>query len=167
MSHRVESLATQSQTVSKILQEYFIPEANFTQFIHIMKNIFTHHAAKVINISIRHIPGDSESFLSYAPHNCFAFVCYIALENRPDAHAQALIWTRKLIDASIALQGKYYLPYHQFASPEQCMAAYPHYADLWVVKQKYDPTNHFQNSLINACNQALIADHSFLKSRPE
>lgn len=150
MSHSVKSLATNSHKVSKILQEYFIPIKHFNAFVNAMKAIFTRYGVKVINISIRHVPKNSESLLSYATEDCFAFVCYIALDNTPESHAQVGIWTREIIDAALAFQGTYYLPYHRFASPEQCIAAYPRCSEFLAVKKKYDPTGKFQNSLISS-----------------
>ncbi len=147
MSYSVNSLTPGSAKVTKILQEYFIPIKKFNFFLRAMKRIFIKNDVRVINISIRHVPKNTESVMSYAPKESFAFVCYIAIDNTPEGHQWAQKWTQKLINAASRANGTYYLPYHLFAEPKQFMKAYPFYPTFLAIKKKYDPQNKFQNSL--------------------
>ena len=147
MSYTVDSLAPSTEKTAKILQEYFIPIEKFNTFTSYLKEIFTHNQVKVLNVSIRHAPQETESFLSYAPKESFAFVCYISIENSTKGHKKTALWTQKLIDAALSLNGSYYLPYHLFARPDQYLKAYPHYGQFLSVKKTYDPQGKFKNSL--------------------
>ena len=147
MSYEVGSLAPSTEKTSKILQEYFIPIHAFSAFLSTLKKVFIHNQVKVLNISIRHVQQDKESFLSYAPKESFAFVCYISIDNNKKGHEKAALWTQEIIDAALSCEGTYYLPYHLFARPDQYLKAYPRYKELMVVKQKYDPEAKFKNSL--------------------
>lgn len=154
MSRSVKIFDTHAQGTSKILQEYFIPVQHFEKFADAMRAIVKHHSVKVLNISIRSVPRNAESFLSYAPQNCFAFVCYISMDNNPAGHAHTKVWTQKLIDAALSLQGTYYLPYHLFATRAQLLKAYPRWHEFFATKQLYDPNNKFNNTLLSFCQKA-------------
>ncbi len=149
MSYPVALLDTPAHGTSKILQEYFVPVEHFEKFVDALRSVFKEHNVKALNVSIRYVPRTMESVLSYAAQHSFAFVCYVVIDNNPRGHAYAQQWTRKLIDAVLALQGTYYLPYHLFASSDQCIKAYPRYFELRAIKNKYDPAGRFNNSLIS------------------
>ena len=53
--------------------------------------------------------------------------------------------TREMIDASLSLGGKYYLPYRLHATREQFQRAYPQAGKFFELKRKYDPDELFQN----------------------
>lgn len=147
MSHSVSSLAENSKNRTKILQEYFIPVDAFNDFVTSMKLIIQKHQVKVLNISIRYVPKNNESILTYAKEDCFAFVYYIAVDKITENYEQVRVWTQKLIQAALDCNGTYYLPYHLFASQEQFEQSYPSYLQLLDIKKEYDPDNKFQNSL--------------------
>ena len=156
MSESVKFLAPSTMKVSKILQEYFVPIHEFDNFVHLIRNIILQHQIKILNISIRYVPKNCESILSYAQKDCFAFVCYIAIDNSQEGHKHTRMWTQKLIDAALKVGGTYYLPYHILASPDQIKLSYPSYPDFIAIKQKYDPMNIFQNSLTRAYQEHYI-----------
>ena len=99
-----------------------------------------------MNVTIRNILVDEDTFLRYADRDLFALVM---LFNQPrtaaaDDRLQAL--SRELIDAALACGGRYYLPYRLHASPEQFRAAYPQAEEFFRLKRQYDPEELFQNS---------------------
>lgn len=153
MNYTVKSLATRTLRTTKILQEYFIPVRHFTHFVNGFKKIIQEHDIKILNLSIRHVPRHNESILTYAPQDCFAFVCYISIKNNPQGHEQTQIWTEKVIDLALSLRGTYYLPYHLFATQDQFKRAYPRYNELLQVKRRYDPLGKFQNKLLESFTQ--------------
>lgn len=164
MSESVNNLAPSDQYVSKILQEYFIPVQQFQNFVDALKKIIAQNHIKILNISIRYVPKNNESILTYASEDSFAFVCYIAINNTKQGHEETRLWTQALINAAINVGGTYYLPYHLFALPDQFIKSYPNYPTFLAIKQKYDPTNIFQNSLTQACEkyykQSLSINHA-------
>ena len=147
MSESVNFLAPSTTKVSKILQEYFVPVDQFDTFVNSVRTIALQHQIKILNLSIRHVPKNNGSILSYAPQDSFAFVFYIATDNNENGHEHISTWTNELIDAALKIGGTYYLPYHILASPDQFKQAYPRYLEFVACKQKYDPLNKFQNSL--------------------
>lgn len=156
MSDSVKFLAPSTEKVSKILQEYFVPMHEFDRFMDAIRKIVVDHQVKVLNISIRHVPKNCESILSYAQKDSFAFVFYIAIDNSSDGHASTRVWTQKLIDAALHVGGTYYLPYHILALPHQIKLSYPRYPEFIAIKQKYDPSNIFQNSLTRAYQEYCL-----------
>ena len=155
MSHAVEDLASHWSYASKILQEYFVPIEHFDAFVRDMTHIIQTNNVKMLNISIRYVPQNTENFLTYAHTDCFAFVCYIFLFRTEYDIAKTQEWTQQLIDAALKYNGTYYLPYHRFARPDQMLKGYPRCNEFFNVKSCYDPYNKFQNNLLSDFKEAL------------
>jgi len=130
-----------------VLQEYFIPVENFDSFLPKMRKIFQQHDVDVVNISIRHALPDSESYLSWARSEVFAFVVYHSQGTTEADRAEVGDWTREMIDAILSEGGSYYLPYQPHATTAQFRAAYPDSDKYFAVKRSVDPQNRFQNKL--------------------
>jgi FAD/FMN-containing dehydrogenase len=142
-----------------LLQEYFIPVANFVPFARAMARILKAHAtearkaglsgqhANVLNISIRHSPADGTTLMPWAPVEVFSFVLYY--KQRVNAHAAELVasWTQELIDAALAHRGRYYLPYRLDATRRQFARAYPEATRFAELKRRVDPQNRLRNLL--------------------
>ena len=62
-----------------------------------------------------------------------------------EADTQMEAPTRELIDAALALEGTYYLPYRLHATPAQFLKAYPGAARFFERKRHHDPDGLFQN----------------------
>lgn len=149
MSSSVQSLEPLVRfPTTSVLQEYFVPTDQLLPFINTMRMYAAHYDINIINISIRYIPQNTESMLAYAKQECFSLVFYINIVNTQAGLDEAQIWTRKLIDLALRLQGSYYLPYQLFGTLTQVKAAYPKWDDFIALKQLYDPTNKFSNSLL-------------------
>jgi FAD/FMN-containing dehydrogenase len=130
-----------------VLQEYFVPVAQFNAFVPAMTRIFQQHKVNVINISIRHAHADPGSTLAWAPTEVFCFVVYYKQDTDEAAKEKVGQWTRELIDAAIAHGGSYYLPYQLHATQTQFLKAYPHAPEFFELKKKIDPQNKFRNKL--------------------
>ncbi len=130
-----------------VLQEYFVPVENFEAFTAQMREIFTSHKVNVLNVSIRHAKPDDGSLLAWARQEVFAFVVYYKQATTDVEKNKVAVWTRALIDAAIAVQGTYYLPYQVHATQQQFNAAYPGTAQLFALKATLDPTYKFRNVL--------------------
>ena len=128
-----------------VLQEYFVPVQQFDAFLASMAEVFIRHDVNVINVSIRHAKADSGSLLAWAKEEVFAFVVYYK-QNTDDAEKGRVgVWTRELIEAVLALQGSFYLPYQPHATPEQVCRAYPRVEELFALKRELDPSGKFRN----------------------
>lgn len=145
MYNDVHFLDYTSSRDTDILQEYFIPLDRFEEFVTYLKNICLEHVINLLNITIRYIPQNNESVLSYAQKESFAFVLYINHERTQAACITMQQVTQKIIDKVIMLQGTYYLPYQLYASRDQFEHVYPQYDFFFAKKLQYDPEELFVN----------------------
>lgn len=146
MSYSVNSLAPLKFPTTSILQEYFIPVDKFNQFIAALRKIVKKHSINVLNASIRYVPANNESILTYAPQDSFAVVLYINKLNLDLLQKHNKKWTKKLIDKALKLGGTYYLPYELFATQQQFSRAYPQAYHYKQLQEKYDPGKVFNNT---------------------
>lgn len=150
-TYDVKELEPNSRKTSTfVLQEYFVPVEKFDSFYPKMSQILKQHKVNVINISIRHAKKDPGSIMAWAKTEVFAFVIYYRQDVSTEAKQQVKIWTQKLINASLAEQGSYYLPYQIYATPSQFAKAYPNSSAFFKLKKKYDPDYKFRNKLFDA-----------------
>ncbi len=136
-----------------LLQEYFIPRDQLPAFIEKMKTIFKEYNVNVSNVSIRHVPKNTESVLSWSKEEGFALVIYYTQTYgfRPNKHlAKAKLWTQKMLNEVINSGGSFYLPYQVYASREQFEKAYPRHKEFYALKRKYDPNSRFTNNMWQA-----------------
>jgi FAD/FMN-containing dehydrogenase len=132
-----------------VLQEYFIPVRNFDAYANILTEILRRHHVKILNVSIRHALPDPGTLLSWAREEVFAFVLYHKQDTNPGACGAVAVWTRELIEAAIALNGTYYLPYQAHATPDQFHRAYPRARELFALKRRLDPDYRLRHVLWN------------------
>jgi FAD/FMN-containing dehydrogenase len=128
-----------------ILHEYFIPTAQVAAFLERAREIIPRHDADLLNVTIRNVREDRDTFLRYADQDMFAFVM---LFNQPrtaegDKRMEAL--TSELIEAAIECGGRYYLPYRLHATKDQFARAYPRATEFFERKRQIDPTGLFEN----------------------
>ncbi len=131
-----------------ILQEYFVPVKSLNKFIAALQYINKKHGPNILNASIRYVPKNTDSLLTYAPVDSFAIVLYLNIANSSYGTNYAKKWTQELIDKTLQLGGTYYLPYQPYATRTQFQRAYPRWQQFLAVKQKYDPKNVFSNHFI-------------------
>jgi hypothetical protein len=98
-----------------------------------------------LNVTVRHVQADLDTFLRYANQERLAFVMLFSQPRSSDADARMEVMTRELIDAAIASGGSYYLPYRLHATKEQFHRAYPSARSFFETKRAYDPGELFQN----------------------
>ncbi len=130
-----------------VLQEYFIPVANFRPFVQQMGEILRRRQTGALNVSIRHAPPDTTSMLTWAPVEVFCFVLYYKQRVTASASREVEAWTRELVEAALRNGGCYYLPYRLHATHDQFIRAYPEAAQFAAFKKKVDPANRLRNLL--------------------
>ena len=145
MSYSIDGLLRDNEFKSYILQEYFIPYENLNEFIRYFKIKIKENSINLLNLTARHVNKDSESILAYAPNDCCALVLYISQPNSDSSYRKTCKFTQSLIDKSLDLQGKYYLPYHLIATQEQFKRSYPNFELFSSLKQRFDPDFLFTN----------------------
>ena len=144
----VASLEPTTRSVSTyLLQEYFIPEANFLPFAQAMARILKARQVNALNVSIRHSPADTVSLMKWAPVEVFSFVLYYKQRTGRSARDAAGVWTRELVEAALANGGRYYLPYRLDATRSQFERAYPEARAFVALKARVDPDRRFRNLL--------------------
>ena len=135
------------ENTTYVLQEYFIPVENFTTFAAKMSEIFQRYDVNVMNVSLRHASADPDTYLTWAPQECFAFVIYHKQSTDRASRTEVATWTREMIDAILSEGGTYYLPYQIHATDEQFHQAYPRAKELFELKMQLDPEYKFRNRL--------------------
>lgn len=147
-SYDVSELEPKSREKSTyVLQEYFVPIEQFDNFYPKMTEILKRNKVNVINISIRHSEQDPGSLLAWARTEVFAFVLYYKQGTTQGAKEEVKEWTQQLVDASLACNGSYYLPYQIYATSDQFMKAYLAADSYFKLKKELDPANKFKNKL--------------------
>jgi FAD/FMN-containing dehydrogenase len=127
-----------------ILQEYFIPRKQFTNFIDRMRLVLQKHTIPLLNASVR-IVEKEENMLTYAPEDMFAIVLYLNQRVTINDLREMELLTRELIDAALDLGGTFFLPYQLYFTNEQLRKAYPTIDAFFALKKIYDPKNLFMN----------------------
>jgi hypothetical protein len=128
-----------------ILQEYFIPTEKFVMFIDELRNTIKENDINLLSVTIRYIPKNEESFISYSKKDSFSVVLYINQGLSEEEVEKAKIWTQEIVDSAIKNNGTYYLTYQLYSSQEQIRTVYPKIDDFFEKKKKYDSNELFMN----------------------
>lgn len=136
-----------SDATTDILHEYFLPKEGAVPFLGQARQIIRSHHADLLNVTVREVQRDNDTFLRYADQPMIAFVMFFSQRRTAAANRDMERMTQELIDASLHSGGRYYLPYRLHASDQEFRAAYPQAEDLFRLKRKYDPDNLFENEL--------------------
>lgn len=145
LNEGVEVFQNRSTVSTDILHEYFIPRRRVVGFVEAMRRIIPEHGANLLNVTVRDVNEDDDTFLRYADRQMIAFVMLFVQDKTDAGEAGMKALTRDLIDAAIEHEGRYYLPYRLHATPEQLHRAYPQARRFFELKRKYDPDELFQN----------------------
>src|SRR5581483_2662422 len=128
-----------------ILHEYFVPPDQVVAFLERARTIIPKHSGDLLNVTIRNVKEDKDTFLRYASEDMFAFVMLFNQARTEEADKRMEAMTQGLIDAAIECRGRYYLPYRLHATPSQLARAYPQIQTLFERKRQHDPGELFQN----------------------
>jgi FAD/FMN-containing dehydrogenase len=133
------------QAETDILHEYFIPPESLEPFLEKCRQIIPAHGADLLNVTVRNVYPDSDVFLRYADREMFGLVMLFHQQRTATDEAKMKALTQALVEAALAVEGRYYLPYRLHATPEQFRRAYPQATDFFQLKRKYDSNEIFQN----------------------
>ncbi len=145
LNDHVSIIENKDNSSTDLLQEYFIPERNFIQFINDIKPILKNSKIDLLNITIRGVQQDNDSYLNYARENVFGFVLLFNQKKTDKQEEEMKILTNQLVDVALKNEGTFYLPYRLHINKEKMRKSYPNADKFFKLKLKYDPTELFNN----------------------
>ncbi len=128
-----------------ILIECFVPPPQFEPFLAELRKIIPANHADLLNLTVRHVNADTNSFLKYADRDMVALVMLFNHTRDEAGEKTMTAVTQEIVAAALRHEGRYYLPYRLHATPEQFNAAYRKAEKFFELKRKYDPDELFQN----------------------
>ncbi len=147
MNGSVDIIANRNPNRTFILHEYFIGFDRFNDFLQLCRDVIPKSFQEFLNVTLRYIAADKESVLSYAPVPRLAAVMSFSQEMTKRAEADMQRMTRELIDAVLAIEGTYYLPYRPHATVAQFSTAYSRGSEFAAFKRDNDRGLLLRNNL--------------------
>lgn len=147
LNEDAEVFREQNADRTDILHEYFIPYDQFAPFLRKAAEIISRHNGDLLNVTVRNVKTDNDTFLRYADQDMFGFVMLFSQERTKAGDDKMRPMTQELIDAALDSGGRFYLPYRLHATKEQFERGYPQAREWVELKHKYDPEGMFQNRL--------------------
>lgn len=129
-----------------ILMECFVPAEHFERFLAELRKIIPRNGSDLLNVTVRHVNRDADTFLRYADRDMIALVMLFHQTRDEAGETKMAKAAREIISAALDHGGRYYLPYRLHATPEQFARAYPQAGAFFGLKRKYDPEELFQNA---------------------
>lgn len=145
LNDHVSLIENKNRNSTDLLQEYFIPERNFNQFISDIKPILLKSKLDLLNITIRAVNKDEDSYMNYAKEDVFGFVFLFNQKKTEDEEKAMKMLTNQLVDVAIKNEGTFYLPYRLHIDKNKMRKVYPQSDAFFELKRKYDPQELFQN----------------------
>ncbi len=145
LNEGVETFANRSAETTDILHEYFVPRTRIGDFLDAMRRIVPHHHGNLLNVTVRSIDTDDDTFLRYADRPMFALVMLFQQPRTAAGDAAMEAMTQEMIETALSMDGRYYLPYRLHATAEQFHRAYPQARDFFDRKRQHDPNEIFTN----------------------
>jgi FAD/FMN-containing dehydrogenase len=138
--------ANRDPKFTEILHEYFVPPNKLAEFLDRIRPILRETGAiDLLNVTLRSVQRDDDTILAYARQDEIGLVMLFRYPTTFKSDARMRVITERLIDAALACDGSYYLPYRPHATLEQFRHAYPRYEEFYKIKRKYDATELFEN----------------------
>jgi FAD/FMN-containing dehydrogenase len=134
-----------SDESTDILHEYFIPRPGVREFLVELRKIIPKHGGNLLNVTVRDVDTDNDTFLRYADQPMIAFVMFFNQPRTAAADSRMQVMTQEMIDTALKHGGRYYLPYRLHATADQFHRAYPQAREFFDLKRHYDPHELFQN----------------------
>src|ERR1700676_5525697 len=111
MNDNAEWYLDRSEETTDILHEYFVDREHAGEFLAAARKIMRKHSEDLLNVTVRDVKTDSDTFLNYAHNDMLAFVMFFSQPRSAAGDAEMQAMTVELVDAVLAAGGRYYLPY--------------------------------------------------------
>ena len=157
MNDNAEWYLDRSEETTDILHEYFVDREHAGEFLAAARKIIRKHSEDLLNVTVRDVKTDSDTFLNYARSDTLAFVMFFSQPRTTEGEAEMQAMTRELVDAVLQAGGRYYLPYRLHATPAQFLRAYPQADQFFNLKRQYDPQELFQNQFYRKYGKQSVA----------
>jgi FAD/FMN-containing dehydrogenase len=142
-----EWFANRDPKFTEILHEYFVPPNQLNEFLNRIRPILRKSdGIDLLNVTLRPVQRDDLTTLAYASQDEIGLVMLFRYPATSESDGYMRTITGQLIEAALACNGSYYLPYRPHATVDQFRRAYPQYEKFYQLKQKYDPAELFENS---------------------
>jgi FAD/FMN-containing dehydrogenase len=145
MNDNAEWYLDHSEQTTDILHEYFVSREHAGEFLSAARQIIRKHNGDLLNVTVRDVKTDHDTFLNYATEDMLAFVMFFSQPRTQSGDAEMQTMTRGLVDAVLEAGGRYYLPYRLHPTRRQFRRAYPQADEFFNLKREYDPQALFQN----------------------
>lgn len=145
LNGHVSLIENKDPNSTDLLHEYFIPERNFNRFIKDIKPILKDSEIDLLNITLRALDKDDDSYMDYAREHVFGFVLLFNQKKSEKQEKEMKILTNKLVDMTIKNEGTFYLPYRLHIDKMKMRKVYPQSDSFFESKKKYDPQEIFVN----------------------
>lgn len=145
MRPEVRFLDYRARGNTDILQEYFVPLGEFAGLMRALKRVVPRHRINLLSVTLRTLRRDDVTLLGYARGDMIAIVLYINVPRSESGVRESTVWTRELVDLTLAAGGTYYLPYQRWPTREQFAACYPRAAEFIAVKKQWDADRRFNS----------------------
>jgi FAD/FMN-containing dehydrogenase len=145
LNDHVSLIENKDPNSTDLLQEYFIPDRNFNQFIKDIKPVLRNSGLDLLNITIRAVNKDEDSYMNYAREHVFGFVLLFNQKKTEKQEEAMKVLTNKLVDVTMKNEGTFYLPYRLHIGREKMRKVYPQAESFFEMKRKYDPSELFDN----------------------
>ena len=145
LNEGVETFRNRSAETTDILHEYFVPRTRIGEFLDALRRIVPDHHGNLLNVTVRSIDTDDDTFLRYADRHMFALVMLFQQPRTAAGDAAMEAMTQEMIETALSMDGRYYLPYRLHATADQFHRAYPQARDFFDRKRQHDPDGIFTN----------------------
>lgn len=141
-----------------VIQEFFVPIPQFVAFMESMRAILRDSQTNLLGLTIRYVQPDTESLLSYAPHEeALAAVLYINEPLSSDGRARSKTLIQRLTRLGLLYRGTFYLTYARDVELEDLRRAYPNIDSFFQDKHRFDPQNRFTSRFFQLYSEKLLA----------
>lgn len=128
-----------------VLQEYFVPPDKFYAFLDAYKSLVKNYKLNLINVTVRKVPAETLSTLSYVPVDRYGIVAYYSLSTADESQHNLASFTKELGKTLLQLDSSYYLCYGSYLDHEVVRNMYPGWDDFIKLKKEQDPEMLFSN----------------------
>ena len=128
-----------------LLLEYFIPMNKFSEFVKQAAPIIKKEYDSLLNVTVREIAKDIDTALPYARQDMFGLVMLFTINRALEAENGISSMAGELIELAYSMNGTFYLPYRNFATPTQLRKCYPEFSEFLIKKKEFDPQEIFSS----------------------
>lgn len=137
--------AVDAQKGTEMITEVYLKHYRLMEFFGTVRADLLEQNSDITYGTIRFIEEDKETFLPWAKEKSVCVVCNLHVKHTKEGIAKAKADFRKILDRVIEFDGRFFLTYHRWATPDHIRTCYPNITEFFQLKKKYDPDQLFQS----------------------